>query len=248
LADNAKKRGKIMRLFYCLALTLLFCIATIANAVDLINLDIGTAALVPGETVVEDDQYTITAAGHDIWGNADGFRFVYLELEGDFDASVQITFFQRGIHEWAKAGLMARDTLDANSANFLSTAAESAAFGAQISWRSAAGDRTFEWNLWEQGGPMGFEDDDWIRLKREGDDFTGFYHADGDADWIPMDTVTISMDEPILVGMIVTSHVQNTLTTATFANFTVDNAKVKFPTTAVELTDKLPVTWGDIKR
>jgi len=237
-----------MRSVFWLTLIFFVSLSITASAVELNSIDIGTAELLPGETVIEDGEYTITAAGHDIWGGADGFRFVYLELSGDLDASVQITFFNRGVHEWAKAGIMARDTLDAGSANFLSTADESTAFGAQDSWRLTKGGNSSEWNLWEQGGPQGFADGDWIRLKRDANAFTGFYHADGEDDWIEMNTVEIEMDEPILVGLIVSSHNQNVLTTATFADFTVENANVKFPLTAVEPLNKLPAVWGNIKR
>lgn len=237
-----------MRSIFWLTLTFFVSLSITASAVELTSIDIGTAELLPGETVIENGEYTITAAGHDIWGNADGFRFAYLELSGDFDASVQIPFFNRGVDPWAKAGIMGRDTLDADSANFISTADESSGYGAQDSWRLTKGGSSSEWNLWENGGPQGFTDGDWVRLKREANAFTGFYHEDGEDDWIEMNTVEIKMDEPIFVGLIVTSHNQNILTTATFANFTVENADVKFPTTAVEPFNKLPAVWGNIKR
>ena len=117
-----------MRLTFWLTLIFLVSLSITASAVELTSIDVGTAALLPGETVIEDGEYTISAGGHDIWGNADGFRFVYLELSGDFDASAQIPFFNRGVDPWAKAGIMARDTLDADSANFISTADENRLF------------------------------------------------------------------------------------------------------------------------
>ena len=87
------------------------------------SLDIGDAADKPGSTeILPDGTITIVGAGHDIWDNADGFRYVYMPITGDFEASVQITYFER-VTQWAKAGLMARQSVDADSVNALSTAA-----------------------------------------------------------------------------------------------------------------------------
>ena len=238
-----------MRCSFLLVLGLYVFFSATAFAVELTSLDVGTAEQLPGETVFEGDQITVSAAGNDIWGNADGFRFIYLELSGDFDASAQIPFFNRGVDEWSKAGIMGRDTLDADSPNVLSTADESLSFGAQVSWRSTKAGSTSEWNLWENGGPQGFEDGDWIRLQREGDTFTGYYHADGEEDWLDMQPIDVQMDEPIYVGLAVTSHNAAVLTTATFAGFTVQNASVNFPGgKAVDPQSKLSVAWATLKQ
>jgi len=87
------------------------------------SLDIGDAIEKPGSTdILPDGTATIVGAGHDIWDAADGFRYVYLPISGDFEADVQITYFERTT-QWAKAGLMARQTVDPDSKNALSTAA-----------------------------------------------------------------------------------------------------------------------------
>jgi hypothetical protein len=218
-------------------------------AVDLTSTDVGDAANLPGTTDIQGDTIAMTGAGHDIWDGEDGFRFTYLELDGDFDAEVQITYFMRGIDPWAKAGLMARDTIDPNSINIISTADEDPSYGTQVSWREQTGGDTSEWNLWENGGPTGFDDGDWVRLTREGDDFTGYYHAEGDADWIPLDPVEIDMPDPILVGLELCSHDAGVLTEAEFEHLTIASSGVNYPAaTAVEARDRLALTWATLKR
>ena len=214
----------------------------------LISTDVGDAANVPGSTVIDGDTITMTASGHDIWDNADGFRFAYIELEGDFEAEVQITYFKRGVDPWAKAGLMARDTVDPPSKNIISTADESPAYGAQISWRAQTAGSTAEWNLWENGGPTGFNDGDWVRLTRVGDDFQGFYRAEGEVEWMPMDTVAITMEDPILVGLELCS-LGAVLTEAEFQHLRITNSEVNYPeSAAVQAHDRLAVSWATLKR
>jgi len=54
------------------------------------------------------------AAGNDIGGSADQFNFEYQACTGDFDVSVRMAGLSPS-DVWAKAGLMARETLDAGS-------------------------------------------------------------------------------------------------------------------------------------
>ncbi len=212
------------------------------------SLDIGDAVEKPGSTeILPDGTITIVGAGHDIWDNADGFRYVYMPITGDFEAIVQITYFERTT-QWAKAGLMARQSVDADSTNALSTAAAGNLpgpdLGVQLTWRAEKAGETKEIDYWELGGPTGFVDGEWIRLKRSGNDFSASWSKDGKS-WVKdYATVTVKMTDPILLGLAVTSCDKTLYCKATFKNFSVNNNLV---VTAVDSKGKITKTWGRIK-
>src|SRR4030095_9640878 len=56
----------------------------------------------------------ITVGGTDIGGTTDQFAFNYQTLTGDFDVKVRVSGLSLA-DAWSKAGLMARETLNANS-------------------------------------------------------------------------------------------------------------------------------------
>ncbi|HYG33600.1 MAG TPA: hypothetical protein VEC99_02370, partial [Clostridia bacterium] len=92
-----------------------------ATQAPLISKDIGIPGVdpvFPSELWVEGpNAYTVVAQGSDIWNRADGFNFCYEVKTGDFDVVVR----QKSItptSTWAKGGLMARVSLDADSRNW----------------------------------------------------------------------------------------------------------------------------------
>src|SRR5438874_11649568 len=60
--------------------------------------------------------FTMTASGADIWGTSDQFQFVYQQVTGDFSVTARVDSIAN-TSSWAKAGLMIRSSLAANSAN-----------------------------------------------------------------------------------------------------------------------------------
>ena len=60
----------------------------IAHAGELLSEDIGDAKKNKGSTVIKKGTYTIKGSGSDIWNKADGFRFAYTKVSGDFEAVV----------------------------------------------------------------------------------------------------------------------------------------------------------------
>ena len=234
----------------CLLATTLI-VATIVSAAELESFDIGDAANTPGSTELENGKYTITGSGNDIWGTADGCRFVYMELSGDFVAGVQITEFER-FKEWTKAGLMARQSNDPGSKNALSTAAAGNVpgpnLGVQLTWRQDTDGETQELNYWELGGPTGFNDGEWIQLARSGNDFSVSWSADGN-DWVDAyATVTIEMTDPILVGLTVASLDTGYASKAVFENLMITrpDGTLLLPS-AVYPGEKIATSWGKIK-
>src|SRR5262245_34425368 len=61
-----------------------------------------------------DGSFTVFGGGIDIWDASDAFTFHYLSTSGDFDVKVRVESFEPA-SRWAKAGLMARESLAPDS-------------------------------------------------------------------------------------------------------------------------------------
>ncbi|MFC1719479.1 hypothetical protein ACFL6S_37865, partial [Candidatus Poribacteria bacterium] len=220
----------------------------VVTQTQLESLDIGDAANNPGTTeILIDGTVTIMGAGHDIWGATDGFRYAYVEASGDFELAVQLSYFQRPQGEdWAKAGLMVRQSVDPGAKNALSTAAAATDLGVQLTWRPQTDGETSELNFWELGGPSGFNDGEWIRLTRSGNDFSASWSDDGVTWEDDYASVTVQMNDPILVGLAVTSTNAAVLCESTFQNLTIDGVPI-MKSIAVRPSARLSTAWGAIK-
>jgi hypothetical protein len=163
------------------------------NKVPLSDLDIGVFGAdpaVPGVMYVNGPQdYTIAAAGSDIWNAADGFNFAYEMKTNDFDVVVR----QKDIthtSNWAKGGLMARETLENYSRNWNIINDPLASDGIQAADNSGLGASLVECNSRIlSGGPSAAFDtgtrpapaypNAWVRLKRVGNVITAYASTDG---------------------------------------------------------------------
>lgn len=170
--------------------------------------DIGGAPGGSSVTVVGSNGLNVTAAGSDLGGNADQCNFQYQLLNGDFDISARVAGLSPA-DVWAKAGLMARETLDPGSrfAASLTTPAMNGTF--------------FESRLTTSGAsasagsfPANYPNT-YLRLKRTGALFTGYAGFDGQT-WTQLGTVSIAMPAQIYFGFVVSSHSSSQTTTAQF--------------------------------
>jgi hypothetical protein len=133
--------------------------------------------------------YMVRAEGSDIWNTADGFNFLWEQKSGDFDVVVR----QKSIthtSQWAKGGLMVRETLDAGSRNWnivndpLSSdginAPDGSGFGASVvecNTRNGTGMASGGWGNGTTVNPA--YPNAWVRLKRTGNGLTAYASADG---------------------------------------------------------------------
>jgi TolB protein len=60
-------------------------------------------------------EYTLTAAGTNLWFGRDQFHFVWKKLKGDFILRTRIEFEGKGVDAHRKAGWMVRSSLDADA-------------------------------------------------------------------------------------------------------------------------------------
>lgn len=230
-----------MKLILICCVTTIFVLTLFGAALSLEewqSADIGNTTA--GSTKIKGEVITIAANGADIWDAADACRYVYREISGDFEMSARIVSLERA-NEWSKAGIMARQSLEANSQNtFINVTPD---HGVKMIHRDTPGANTGP-EPWEKN----FEAPIWIKLARKGDEFSSFWSKDGknwEAAEVPgtPSVATIKMTDPIYVGIAVTSHSAGVLTTAV-----VDNIKgspnLGLP---VEPLGSNIVSWGQIK-
>jgi regulation of enolase protein 1 (concanavalin A-like superfamily) len=154
-----------------------------------------------------DDGTTITmsAAGDDIWNNADAFRFAYKKLNGDGSITAKVnSIVQTDV--WAKAGVMIRESLTPGSANAANIV--SAASGVSFQYRNFTDDVSANVGQGSLAAPY------WVRLTRTGNTFKAEMSADGKT-WsiIGTDAAASSHDvvmgSSLYIGLCVTSHNTN---------------------------------------
>jgi regulation of enolase protein 1 (concanavalin A-like superfamily) len=170
--------------------------------------DIGAVG-VAGSNNSSGSTITISGSGSDIWDKTDAFRFVYRTWTGDGVVEARVMSMDN-TNEWAKAGVMIRETLDANAKNaFLCVTPGSHGTLAQV--RSSTGEQTGQ-----QPGPFA-NAPYWVRLVRSGDNIHRYFSADG-VNWIDHGYYIISMATTVYFGFAVTSHDNTRLNTAVFSD------------------------------
>jgi hypothetical protein len=184
--------------------------------------DIGSPAIV-GSSTIEDNTISIIAGGTDIWGTKDEFRFSYFEQTGDFDLVTRIESLTAP-HLYTKAGLMAREELTDNSRHIFfqvfpnNNPRNKNNGGYEFQYRQAkAGEMKAIYPAKSDGVPefpVNYPNT-WIRLKRLGNDFTGFYSTDGKS-WKEYTRFTMELSEKVYLGLAVTSHNAKESATAVF--------------------------------
>jgi hypothetical protein len=167
--------------------------------------DIGSVGQAGGASEAE-GTFTVTGAGADIWGSADGFHFMYQPMSGDGQIVARVTSLTR-THDWAKAGVMIRETLAAGSQHASMFA--SAAKGTVFQRRVATGGASTSTAGATVAAPR------WLKLVRTGATVAAYESPDGTT-WTLVGSETLSMAIDVYVGLAVTSHTTAALATATF--------------------------------
>jgi len=153
--------------------------------------------------------FTMSGGGTDIWGTADQFRFAYKQLSGNGSITAKVLSVSN-TNAWAKAGVMIRDSLNANSmyANAVVTPTSGVAFQRRLATGgSATGDTQ-----------AGIAAPQWVRVTRNGNTFTADYSANGTT-WTALGTQqTIAMQSNAYIGLALTSHDASAICVAQFSN------------------------------
>jgi hypothetical protein len=174
--------------------------------------DIGSVGLA-GNASYANSAFTVNGAGADIWGTADSMRFVYRSLTGDGEIIARVVSLQN-TDPWAKAGVMIRDTLNANAKHLSMLVTPSN--GVNLTRRTSTGGNTGP----VAAGAAGPKAPYWVRVVRRGSTFRGYSSNDG-VNWVLHGSATISMNSTVRVGLAVTSHTRTALARAVFDKVTV---------------------------
>jgi Tol biopolymer transport system component len=187
---------------------------TASSYPDVVNVltdhtDVGSVGQ-PGTCVYDPDQqsYTLSGAGANIWGAQDEFFFTWQRMKGNFIVTARATFSGAGGHPHRKLGWMARASLDAGSAH-----ASAAVHGdglVSLQYRPLAGGETEEVKTTLDGADV-------IQLERKGNTYILSAAQFGD----PFTTVQVGnldLGDEVYLGLFVCSHTGDVLETATFQN------------------------------
>jgi hypothetical protein len=191
------------------------------------NLDIGSPEL-GGSARPVDAGWDLVAGGVDIWEQSDQFHFVFKRFSGDFDLSIRVESFTPA-HLYSKAGLMIRETLNADSPHlmflvFADNAPRNNNLGAyEMQFRSAAGgDCQAIYPAIRPPAPPEFPaayPHSWLRVERRGHRFSAFASTDGKT-WKLYAVHSQALADTIHAGPALTSHNPQVAAKVAFRDYT----------------------------
>jgi hypothetical protein len=160
--------------------------------------------------------YTMTGSGSDIWAvngvEADEFHFAYKMLSGAGSIVAKVQSVQN-TNDWAKAGVMIRETLAPESAHAMAVVTPTQ--GVSFQRRPATSGTSVDDTIGGVTAPQ------WVKIERSlAGDFTASYSADG-ATWQQIGTPqSIQMSANVYIGLAVTAHDPALTCQAVFSNVT----------------------------
>jgi len=179
--------------------------------------DVGAA----GSAKLENDEYIIEGSGADIWGTADGFHFLYKEMTGAFTIKGKVyAEVGGGDATWTKAGLMVRDNLTPGSPfGFAMIRSSGQDFAPQ--WRNTqgaeadwGGDATLVGGIDGTGVQEGN-----VEVERVGTTLNFYYvNLETGQRVLHLTHVVPGLQDPVYVGLAVTSHNYGQISTGYFQN------------------------------
>ena len=184
--------------------------------------DIGTQSPPVTSTVTESGGYlNVQTNGSRIWGSADRFTYVYQQVsENYFDVRVRVIRPPGELsgQQWAKAGLMVRESTATGSRHIMVnvTYYNGNRWRLQFARRSTTNGSTstFASNVYlSSNAPV------WVRLERAGNTFYAYYSLDG-TNWTQHGSYTFSsFPQTVLVGMGTASYDSNISDTGVYDAF-----------------------------
>src|SRR5882724_10935020 len=153
--------------------------------------------------------YTIAGSGENMWFGADGFQFVWKKVSGDVTLTADVSFAGKGVNEHRKAVLMARQSLDADSAY-----ADVALHGSgltSLQYREEKGAVTHEIQT-NISAPAR------LRIEKRGAYFSLWLAKEKGEFHLASGSTRIVLKEPFYVGIGVCSHDKDIVERAAYSN------------------------------
>ena len=162
--------------------------------------------------------YTMTASGADIWAvngvEADEFHFAYKMLTGAGSIIARVDSVEN-TNDWAKAGVMIRETLDPDSAHAF--ACVTPANGVAMQYRPSTGGTSVNYNQTGVAAPY------WVKLERSISGMFTVSHSANGTTWQPVTGSTpqnVPMGANVYIGLALTAHDATLTCQAVFSNVT----------------------------
>ena len=165
-------------------------------------------------------EFTIEAAGEDVWGDADEYGAIYRGNQSGDTAAEVVVESQEDTHDWAKAGLMAANDLTAGGSSAGDVlVAVTPANGFMMDWDDN-GDGYMSAHIAEGSASYPCR----LRLETVGGEYVGAYSTDDGDSWQTLgaavpDAATDEQD----IGVFATSHNEGTRGTVEYTDFSVDS-------------------------
>ena len=155
----------------------------------------------------ENQTYTVSGAGKNMWATEDQFHFLWKKIKGDFIFRASVKFIGKGTAGHRKIGIIARDKLTTGSRY-----ADACVHGdvlTSLQYRPEDGDSTDQVVLSTYHPTE-------IELERIGNTFTFSAAVFGE----PYKSVTkeLTLNEEVYAGLFICSHVEDVMEKAVFSN------------------------------
>jgi hypothetical protein len=166
----------------------------------------------PGFKEGADGTILMNSVGGDIWNNTDFFRFAYKTLNGNGSIVARVNSIYHSA-DWAKAGVMIRQSTSGGSVHAFMAKTWSGGNGASFQRRlTNAGAST------NDDMPAAISFPYWVKVQRAGTSFTAYTSPDGAA-WTQLGNAqTITMTDPVLIGLALCNNNGQVMTGAEFSD------------------------------
>jgi|GEM_PF-280750 len=177
--------------------------------------DVGTVNK-PGTVCYKAGNFEVSASGSGIEDRADSFHFTYQPLTGDGEIIAQVNSLQN-TNTKAKAAVMIRETLDANSTFAMTAIVSNPLYlgtAARFEYRKNPGGKATGASYQSVTAP------EFVRIVRSGNTITSFI-SDTNGNWQLIGSVGINFKSVVYVGLAATSNLNGTSAIAEFAGVSV---------------------------
>lgn len=218
LVDIRNHIGEVMRLRRVLLALLTVAVAGASVFLDAQAIPLGDfdshadvgAPRIPGSAAFNpvSQEYTITAAGTNMWAQRDEFHFVWKRLKGDFILQTRVQLIGKGVEAHRKAGLIVRSSQDFDAAY-----ADGVVHGeglTSLQFRRSKGAITEEKQAAIKGADV-------LQLERRGSTFI-FSAAKFGEPFVDTEVSNIDLGDEVLVGLALCSHNPDVVERAVFSN------------------------------
>ena len=157
--------------------------------------------------------YTMTGSGADIWNDSDQFHYAFKTLTGPGSIVAKVESISN-TDPWAKAGVMIRETLDADSrhAMMIVSASSGISFQRRFDTGGASSDTT----------TGGIAAPYWVKIERDlSGNFTASSSSNGSTWQMQGQPEPFQMGSSVYIGLVVTAHNAARTCEAKFSNVTI---------------------------